>query len=81
MDSKTDFCDEIWRNPNCKDVNAKERTIAIIGCGNYSFSNIAFYLAKENPKFLRYTYDTNRTRSRSLCDKYVLRSIGLENYT
>ena len=70
MASKDGFTEKKWENLNCRDSNSIDRTIALVGCGNYCFSNIAFYLAKENPKFLRYAYDINESRSRSLCERY-----------
>jgi len=59
-----------WMNSACRDPEASERNVALIGCGNYSFSNIAYYLAKRDSKFLRATYDTQTSRSRSLCESY-----------
>jgi len=59
-----------WVNPGCKDPDAASRKVAIIGCGNYSFSNIAYYLAKRDPGFLRITFDIQKSRSRSLCKAY-----------
>lgn len=59
-----------WVNPGCKNEGAPERTVALIGCGNYAFSNIAYYLAKETPGFLRYAYDIQTSKSRSLCRAY-----------
>lgn len=59
-----------WRNPGCKDPDATTRNVAIIGCGNYSFSTIAHYLAKRDRGFLRTTYDIQRSRALSLCKAY-----------
>lgn len=59
-----------WINPKCRDVFVKNRCVAIIGCGNYAFSNIAFYLAKQDVSFLRATYDIEKSRSLSLCKAY-----------
>ncbi len=59
-----------WVNPGCKDPDSSSRKVAIIGCGNYSFSNIAYYLAKRDPGFLRATCDTQTSRALSLCKAY-----------
>jgi predicted dehydrogenase len=59
-----------WVNPGCKDPEAPTRNVAIIGCGNFSFSNIAYYLRKCNPKFLRATCDIEKERAVSLCKTY-----------
>lgn len=66
-----DFDEPRWVNRRCKDLDAVSRKVAIIGCGNYSFSNIAFYLAKQNLGFLRVTYDIQNCRALSLCKAYV----------
>ncbi|MBI3776679.1 MAG: Gfo/Idh/MocA family oxidoreductase [Gammaproteobacteria bacterium] len=57
-------------NPKCKDPDAANRCVAIIGCGNYSFSNIAYYLAKHDPGFLRAACDIQKSRALSLCKAY-----------
>jgi predicted dehydrogenase len=59
-----------WVNPGCKDPDAASRSVAIIGCGNYSFSTLAYYLAKRAPRCLRVTYDIQRGRALSLCKAY-----------
>ncbi|MDQ3068423.1 MAG: Gfo/Idh/MocA family oxidoreductase [Acidobacteriota bacterium] len=59
-----------WVNPSCRDADAPGRQVALIGCGNYAFANIAYYLAKRDSTFLRYTFDSNPSRSRSLCETY-----------
>jgi predicted dehydrogenase len=65
-----DFDGPRWVNPRCKDPGAASRNVAIIGCGNYSFSTIAYYLAKRDPGFLRVTCDIQRSRALSLCKAY-----------
>ncbi len=59
-----------WVNPACSDPETAARNVAIIGCGNFAFSNIAYYLSKHEPKFLRATFDIQKARSRSLCRSY-----------
>ncbi len=58
-----------WVNKSIKNKD-KSRKIGIIGCGNFSFSNIAYYLSKEDKNFLLCTYDKNPSRSISLCRTY-----------
>lgn len=70
MLSTVNFSGKLWLNPRCNSPEAVSRNVAIIGCGNYSFSNIAYYLAKYDKEFLRCTYDKNKNRSRSLCKFY-----------
>lgn len=65
-----DFDELRWINPRCKHIDAVNRNVAIIGCGNYSFSNIAYYLAKYEPKFLRIIYYIQISRALSLCKAY-----------
>lgn len=47
--------------------------IGIIGCGNYSFSNIAFYLHRERAGALRGAMDPDIHRAASLYENYGLR--------
>ena len=65
-----DFDGPRWMNPACKDPEAASRVVAIIGCGNFAFSNIAYYLAKRDSRFLRATYDTPNSRALSLCKSF-----------
>lgn len=68
MAKKAGFQGAEWINPNCKDPDHPDRWVGIIGCGNFSFSNIAYYLGKESARFLRGTYDIARPQARSLCE-------------
>lgn len=70
MQAAAEFDGPRWINPDCEDSNDNDRNVAIIGCGNYAFSNIAYYLARHNPKFLRATYDSQRSKALSLCKAY-----------
>jgi len=70
MNATDTFRGPRWINPKCADLHAASRNIAIIGCGNYSFSTIAYFLAKRNRQFLRATFDIHGPRSVSLCKAY-----------
>lgn len=70
MKSSLQFDGVKWTNPSCREPNIEVRNVAIIGCGNFAFSHIAYYLQKRNAQFLRATYDRNRNRARSLCKAY-----------
>jgi predicted dehydrogenase len=59
-----------WVNPKCKEASASNRFVAIVGCGNFAYSNIAYYLSKANKNFLLYAYDVEKSRARSLCESY-----------
>lgn len=59
-----------WVNTACRTPNASSRNVAIVGCGNYAFSTIAYYLKRSSPEFLRATFDRNRSRAKSLCRTY-----------
>ena len=65
-----DFDGPRWVNPGCKSPDAPSRQVAMIGCGNYAFSNIAYYLGKRDPNFLRCTFDRHTSRALSLCKAY-----------
>lgn len=45
--------------------------IGIMGCGNYAFSNIAFYLNKANRGLIRGAMDVNIHRAASLFENYA----------
>lgn len=59
-----------WENPGCRSADHKNRFVAIVGCGNFGYSGIAFYLAKRSRKFLRATMDIDKSRAISLCKDY-----------
>ena len=65
------FADDVWRNPACKTPDDAERTVGLIGCGNFAYSAIAYYLARENKRVLRAAFDAEPARSRSLCSDYA----------
>ena len=48
----------------------KTASIAVVGCGSFSFSHICFFLSKENRNYLRYAFDIEKSRSKSLCERY-----------
>ncbi len=47
-----------------------EGKVAIIGCGNFSFSTIAFYLNQHKSGLIKYAMDKNHSRAISLCEKH-----------
>jgi hypothetical protein len=55
---KMSFNDVKWTNPDCRNPDSHARCVAIVGCGNYSYSNIAYNIFKTEKNFLRCTYDT-----------------------
>jgi len=67
---KLSFDGPRWVNLACKTPNAPTRNIAVIGCGNYAFSNICYYLAKEERSFLRAAYDIDKGKAASLCQEF-----------
>lgn len=70
MKSATEFAGSRWVNARCRDPEARECCVALIGCGNYAYSNIAYYLRKYEPRFLRIAYDRHPSRAMSLCRRY-----------
>jgi predicted dehydrogenase len=64
------FAQSRWENPDCRDRDVPERSSALIGCGNYAFSNIAYYLRQHERRFLRATHDADPAKARSLCKAY-----------
>jgi predicted dehydrogenase len=47
--------------------------IGLIGCGNFAYSNIAYYLDKQKRGIVRAAMDVDINRAASLCRKYGLR--------
>ncbi len=70
MKSAPGFSGARWQNNHCRRPLAPERCVALIGCGNYAFCNIAYYLSKRNRRFLRLAYDRHLNRAISLCKAY-----------
>lgn len=70
MKAAADFGGTRWVNARCRIPTASERSVALIGCGNYAFSTIAYYLQKHNRRFLCFTYDRHLSRAISLCKTY-----------
>lgn len=70
MASEEGFSDARWENTHCRNSGSPSKTIGIMGCGAFAFSNIAYYLAKEDRHFLRGAMDISPARARSLVAKY-----------
>lgn len=67
---------EFTRLPVLQDIPKKGKHVGIIGCGNYAFSNIAYYLKKNFGDIVRGAMDININRAASLYKEY-----GLHYYT
>lgn len=71
MKSKEEAIDgDVWVNEKEVNSSAPRKNIALVGCGNFAFANLAFYLKKKDSNFLLATYDSNMGRALSLCRKY-----------
>jgi predicted dehydrogenase len=70
MKSVEEFSELRWDNTACGTPDARDRNVAIIGCGNYAFSTIAYYLKARNRRFLRAAFDIKTSRALSLCKAY-----------
>lgn len=60
----------VWINEKSVSHKGTHKKIALVGCGNFSFANLAFYLKKKDSNFLLATYDVNMGRAVSLGRKY-----------
>ncbi len=60
----------VWRNPACRTPDRPSRNVAIIGCGGFAYSAIAYHLRRTDRRFLRAALDTDAARARSLCVDY-----------
>lgn len=56
--------------PYNKDEKKFKGDVGIIGCGNYAFSNIAFYLKKINSIFIRGVMDIDENKAASIFKTY-----------
>lgn len=57
---------ETWVNPN----GSQSGSVGIIGCGNFAFSNIAYFCHKKRKGLIRAAYDIVGARSKSLIQRY-----------
>lgn len=60
------------RLPQIRTQIRKECHVGIIGCGNFAFSNIAYYLRKNYGKVIHAAMDTHIERAASLFEEYSL---------
>jgi len=70
MKTTVDFDGLQWSNAKCHNPDNTFRQVGLIGCGNYAFSTIGYYLKKHNSAFLRGTYDIHKGRAMSLCENF-----------
>ena len=68
MRKTQEFDGEIWENPQGENTG----DIAIVGCGNFSYSTIAYYLSTSTPGRIKYCLDIKKSRSRSLAQEYSI---------
>lgn len=68
MKGKETAMEADWQNPDVS--NAAEKHVAIIGCGNFAYANIAYYLDKNKKGVILGTYDKHMSRAVSLAKKY-----------
>ena len=65
--AKTDeFTGDVWTNPR----GSLGGDVAMVGCGNFAYSTIAFYVSKSTPGKIKYALDINKSRSMSLAKTY-----------
>lgn len=70
MKSVQSFDGPVWQNPNCRTPHEVSRSVAVIGCGSFSFGVLGYYLAKRNARFLRVALDVSAPRARSFVERY-----------
>lgn len=64
------FESDTWMNPQCATPELEGRNVGIVGCGNFAYGNIAYFLSMENRGFLRATCDVQPALAQSLCRDY-----------
>ena len=67
---------KITRLPVLQDIQKNGKHVGIIGCGNYAFSNIAYYLKKNFGRIIKGAMDIDINKAASLYKEY-----GLHYYT
>lgn len=60
----------VWTNPACKDPEHADRIVAIVGCGGFAYSALAYYLSRRSSRFLRAALDAEEARARSLTSDF-----------
>lgn len=66
MQKELSFDGDEWLNPRGKNIGE----VALIGCGNFAYSTIAFYLTKYTKGKIKYALDLDKSKSRSLISSY-----------
>ena len=66
MRSEESFDGDTWINHKGKNTG----DVAIVGCGNFGFSTIGYYLTKSTSAQIKYALDIDKSRARSLATKY-----------
>lgn len=65
---KDSFDGDTWINPKAENKG----NIAIVGCGNFSFSVIAYYLKQAKLGKIKYALDIDKARAKSLAKEYKI---------
>ncbi len=69
LNKKYNFANNIWYNSSqIKQTNKK--IVAVIGCGNFTFSNICYFLKNYQREFLHSTFDINIDKAITTCKYY-----------
>lgn len=63
-----DFEGDVWTNPS----GIRGGDVAIVGCGNFAYSTIAYYVTKATNAKIKYALDVNKYRSLSLAKTYKI---------
>ena len=66
MAKTEDFEGDVWTNPS----GIRGGDVAIVGCGNFAYSTIAYYVTKATNAKIKYALDINKYRSLSLAKTY-----------
>ncbi len=69
LNKKYYFKDQVWINKK-NIIKNEKKIVAVIGCGNFSFSNICYYLNNFNKNFLHSTFDINIDKAITTCKYY-----------
>jgi predicted dehydrogenase len=70
MKARDGFEGTRWVNPDCRDGRAPARKVGLIGCGNFAFTTLAYFLTKARRNALQACQDVAPERARSLAKTY-----------
>lgn len=70
MASSEGFQGDVWENPDCQNPDAEGRSVGFIGCGAFTFGQLAYYVMQVDRNCFRAGMDVSAARARSLVSHF-----------